>query len=117
METIDESDIPSEEVEQGGHSWTRHRVGDHGFQWVRTMKRDEYNWDPDEVSLVGVDKPIRAVSLQRLDGTWVVEGAETAGPDYHRPGFTELIGSDFSYSTDDLEDATDKIQEFICQLS
>jgi hypothetical protein len=45
--------------------------------------------------LSGVDEPERIISLQQLDGTWTVEGAETAAPDYVRPGFTELISSDF----------------------
>ena len=117
METIDESDLPPETVEQGEYRWERTRVDDHSFQWARPLKNDEYDWDIEEVSLVGVDQPIRVVSLQLLDGAWTVEGAETAGPDYHRPGFTELISSDLSYSTDDLEDATDKVLEFIRQLS
>ena len=117
METIDKSDLPPETVEQAEYCWERNQIDDHGFQWVRPLKNGEYDWNIDEVSHVGVDQPIRAVSLQLLDGTWSVEGAETAGPEYYRPGFTELISSDFSYSTDNLDDATDKISAFIRQLS
>jgi hypothetical protein len=117
MEAIDKSGLPPEIVKQAEHRWERYRIDDYGFQWVRPLRDGEYNWNADDVSLVGVDQPIRAVSLQLLDGTWSVEGAETAGPAYHRPGFTELISSDFSYSTDNLEDATDKVSVFIRQLS
>jgi hypothetical protein len=117
MERIDESNLPPETVKQGEYRWERTQIDDYNFQWVRPLRDHEYEWDISEVSLVGVNQPIRAVSLQLLDETWNVEGVETAGPDYHRPGFTELINSDLMYSTDSLEDATDKISAFIHQLS
>jgi hypothetical protein len=117
MSTGDEADLPPELIEQNGHCWERTQFDKNGFQWVREMSEDEYSWDLEEVSLVGTDVPIRVVSLQHLDGEWHVEASETAGPDYHRPGFTELISSEFSRSTSDIERAREVIHQFIERLS
>lgn len=110
-------DIPGEVVETNGKTWEREKYDSDSFQWVRELNRDEYDWDADDVSLVGTDVPIRVVSLQFDGGEWFVEGAETAGPDYHRPGFTELIGGEFSASFTNLEDAVDEVLEYIHRLS
>ncbi|KTG16557.1 hypothetical protein [Haloferax profundi] len=117
MTSLDDSDLPPETVEENSRTWKRTKLDAHSFQWVRPMDPDEYEWDADEISLVGVDEPSRVVSLQFIDGQWYIEGAETAGPDYHRPGFTEVIGGEYSVSTDDLQKATDKVRKFIRQLS
>lgn len=78
----------------------------------------EYNWDveEDDISLVGTDVPIRVVSIQ-YNNNWVVEGAETAGPKYHRPGFTELISSEYVDTFDNSEEAFEAIRIFIKELS
>ena len=112
-------DLPPQEVTVNGRMWTREKVDTDHFQWVRPMDETEYDWDAeeDDVSLVGVDVPIRAVSLQNQSGMWHVEAAETAGPSYHRPGFTELISSDFSKSYDRAEDASEAVTRFINRLS
>jgi hypothetical protein len=111
--------LPSDSISYGGKTWKREEVDRNTFQWVRELEDDEYDWDPetDGVTLVGTEMPIRVVSLQKLDDQWHVEAAETAGPEYHRPGFTEPISSDYSYSSTDLERAADRVRAFIEQLS
>lgn len=69
-----------------------------------TNGRRRVRLKPDDVSLVGTDVPIRVVQLQYLDGEWQVTASETAGPGYHRPGFTELISGEFSYTTSELDE-------------
>ncbi|EJN57560.1 hypothetical protein HSB1_39210 [Halogranum salarium B-1] len=81
------------------------------------MDDDEYDWNPDDVSVVGTDVPIRVVQLQYFDQEWQVTASETAGPEYHRPGFTELISREFSYTTSDFDDAVQKVRDFIRDLS
>jgi hypothetical protein len=66
---------------------------------------------------VGTDVPIRVVSLQFISGEWTIEGAETAGPSYHRPGFTEVISSEFSKTYNSAEDAFEGVNRFIQRLS
>lgn len=114
---MDDTDLPPEVIEENGHCWERTNVETKSYQWVRPMDDGEYSWDSDEVSLTGTDVPIRLVSLQYLNGEWFVEGSETAGPDYHRPGFTELIGAEYSYSTTNLEEAVDTVYNLIKRLS
>lgn len=112
-------EIPSEEVDINGTTWTRDEYDTDSYQWTRPMGDDEYGWDPeaDDISLVGTDVPIRAVELQPANDQWQVTASETAGPDYHRPGFTELISSEFSFETPSLEEAADKVKEYMTQLS
>ncbi len=112
-------DLPPEEVTVNGKTWQRENFDTDSYQWTRPMDDDEYDWDPDEddVSLQGTDVPIRAVTVQFLNGEWQVQGAETAGPSYHRPGFTELISSEYSASFDDPGEAFDAVEEFIERLS
>ncbi|MFB6227980.1 MAG: hypothetical protein ABEH88_05265 [Halobacteriales archaeon] len=83
------------------------------------MHDDEYDWDPDEddIWVVGADAPIRAVDLQYRAREWHITATETAGPDYHRPGYTEQISSAFSVSTSDVEEARETVHEFIQQLT
>lgn len=112
-------DLPPEELTVNGKTWQREKFDTDSFQWTRPLDDEEYDWDPeeDDVSLQGTDVPIRAVTVQYLNGEWQVQGAETAGPSYHRPGFTELISSDYSASFDDAEEAFDTVRDFIEQLS
>lgn len=112
-------DLPPKEITVNGKEWQREKFDTDSYQWVRPMDDDEYGWDPeeDDVSLQGTDAPIRAVTIQHLNGEWQVQGAETAGPSYHRPGFTELISSEYSASFDDVDEAFDAVQEFIMRLS
>ncbi|MFC7018371.1 MULTISPECIES: hypothetical protein [Haloarcula] len=121
MPEYSESDLPSETLSINSRTWRREKFDRDGYQWIREMDDDEYDWNPetDDVSLVGTDTPIRAVNLQFLDGEWHVEGAETAGPDYHRPGFTETISSDFSASVPEGSEAEafEKVKEFARRLS
>ena len=111
--------LPSDTINVGGKTWVREEVDQNTFQWVRELEDDEYDWDPeaDGVTLVGTEVPIRVVSLQKLDDQWHVEAAETAGPEYHRPGFTEVISSDYTYSGPNLEKAADRVRAFIERLS
>ena len=115
--SYDESELPPEEIAVSNRTWRRDNFDTYGYQWARPMEDDEYDWNPDDVSLVGTDVPIRVVQLQYLDGEWEVTASETAGPEYHRPGFTELISGEFSYATSDLDDAVQKVEEFIRDLS
>ena len=115
--TYDESDLPPESVSIKGRMWERDRFDTASYQWIRPMEADEYDWEPEDVPLVGTDVPIRSVELQYFMDEWHITGSETAGPEYHRPGFTELIGSDWAYSTKDFDEAIEKVHEFIKQLS
>lgn len=117
MSTEDDRDIPPQSIEKDGHHWERSKFDKDSYQWVREMSDDEYPWDLEDVPLVGTDVPIRVVSLQYFDSEWHVEASETAGPDYHRPGFTELISAEFSHSTSDLDEARKMVNQFISQLS
>jgi hypothetical protein len=117
MSTEDDVDLPPQTIEEGDHHWERNQFDMDSYQWVREMSDNEYSWDLEDVSLVGTDVPIRVVSLQYLDGKWHIEASETAGPDYHRPGFTELISSEFSHSTSDLDEARETVHQFIERLS
>lgn len=112
-------DLPPETVTEKGKTWEREEFDRDSYQWVRPMKDEEYDWDPeeDDVSLVGTEVPIRVVSVQFRNGEWHVEASETAGPNYHRPGFTELISSEYSKSTEDAEEAFETVSEFIRRLS
>lgn len=112
-----EEDLPPEEITVNGKQWRREKFETDGFQWVRELHSDEYDWSSDEVSLIGTDVPIRVVSLQRHGGEWSVEGAETAGPDYHRPGFTELISEEYSERFENAEAAFQSVERFVHDLS
>lgn len=113
----DESDLPPESISIHGETWHREKFDTASYQWVRPMKQSEFDWEIENVSLVGTDEPIRVVELQHLNGTWSISAAETAGPEYHRPGFTELISNDYTFETDSLVKASEKVREFIEQLS
>lgn len=117
MSTEDDVNLPPQSIEENDHRWERTKFDKDSYQWVRAMSDDEYSWDLEDVSLVGTDVPIRVVSLQFLDGKWYVEASETAGPDYHRPGFTELISSEFSHSTVNLAEAREVVHQFVKRLS
>lgn len=114
-----EKDLPPANVTENGKTWEREEFDHDSYQWVRPMEEDEYDWDSDQddVSLVGIDVPIRLVSVQYIFGGWQVQGAETAGPDYYRPGFTEVINGDFSDSFDEAQAAFDMVREYIKKLS
>jgi hypothetical protein len=111
--------LPPEELMVNGRTWHREKFDTDSYQWIRPMNADEYDWNPeeDDVKLQGTDVPIRAVTIQFRNGEWQVQGAETAGPSYHRPGFTELISSEFSASFDEPGEAFDAVEEFIERLS
>lgn len=113
----DESELPPEEVMVSGKTWSREKFDSAGYQWARPMNEEEYSWDLDEVSLVSTDTPIRVVELQYLDGEWHVSASETAGPEYHRPGFTEQISGEYSHTTSRFTDAVAKVRQFIDELS
>lgn len=108
--------IPTDDIEVNGREWTYESVDSRAHRWSRLLDEDEYEWNADDVDVVGSEGPVRIVSLE-LHDEWTVEGLETAGPDYHRPGFTETISSDYVYTTDDLEEAVGKMKEFIEKLS
>lgn len=112
-----EDDLPDHTLVVNSHTWRREHFDTDGYQWIRELDEGEYEWDRSEVDLVSTDVPIQVVSLQHRGGQWHVEAAETAGPDYHRPGFTELIGSDYHKTVDDAETAFDEVRSFIEQLS
>lgn len=114
-----EQDLPPDPVMENGRTWEREKFDRDSYQWARPMDEDEYDWDPeeDDVSLMGTDVPIRIVSVQHRHGEWQVQGAETAGPNYHRPGFTEVISSEYSESYDNAEEAFEAVREFIKNLS
>lgn len=115
--SYEESELPPEEVTVSKKTWRRDKFDTDGYQWTRPMDDDEYGWNPDDVSLVGTDVPVQVIQLQFIAGEWQVTASETAGPEYHRPGFTELIGGDFSYITSDFDDAIQKVRDFIRELS
>jgi hypothetical protein len=112
-----EDDLPGETITVNDTTWHREKFDTDGYQWVREMRDDEYDWDRAAVSLVGTDVPIRVVSLQFLGGEWAVEGSETAGPNYHRPGFTELISSEYTETFEDAESAFRAVEEYVQELS
>lgn len=115
----DAADLPPDSIEVHGHTWKRDTYDAGSFQWTRPMDEDEYGWDPeeDDVWVVGADVPIRAVDVQYREREWHITGAETAGPEYHRPGYTEQISGEFSVSTLDADEASETIHEFIQQLT
>jgi hypothetical protein len=113
------NDLPPETITINEKEWQRDKFDTDSYQWIRSMDNDEYDWNPeeDEINLQGTDVPIRSVTLQYLNGEWQVQGAETAGPSYHRPGFTELISSDYSASFENADEAFDAVREFVKRLS
>lgn len=115
-----EGDLPSKTISESGRTWQRENYDTDSFQWIGTMEDDEYNWDPEEdnVNIVGGDTPMRIIELSPYsDGGWHVSASETGGPNYHRPGYTELISSDFSFKTDNFDTVIKKVHEFIRELS
>lgn len=112
-----EEDLPPELINQNGKKWVREKFDTDSYQWICEMEEDEYDWDASELSLVGTDVPIRVVTLQYLNGSWNVEGAETAGPEYHRPGFTEVISGRYSEEFESANEAFEVVKEFIKKLS
>jgi hypothetical protein len=111
--------LPGDTVRIGDSIWERERVDEHRIQWILEMDDDQYDWDAeaDDISLVGVDTPVRVVSLEFQGSEWFVEALETAGPDYHRPGYTEPIGSEFSKEVDSAESALRTVEQFLANLS
>lgn len=111
--------LPGECVEIGGTVWEREQPSAHRYRWVQELDPDQYDWDSDEddVSLVGVETPIRAVSLDTSNAEWMVQAMETAGPNYYRPGYTEPIGSKFTEETDRAEVALATIEQYLETLS
>lgn len=114
-----EAELPPERITENGRTWEREKFDQDSYQWMRPLEDDEYDWDSveDDVSLLGTDVPIRVVTVQYTDGEWTVQGAETAGPNYHRPGFTEVISSDYVVTFDAAEKAFEAIRSFIKELS
>ena len=119
MSTEHEEDLPPAAVEIGELRWEREEPDKNTYQWVRPLEDAELDWNPDAdgVDLVGTEVPIRVVTLQKMGEEWSVEAAETAGPNYHRPGFTEVISSEYSFSTEDFGEAVTRTREFIQRLS
>jgi hypothetical protein len=121
MSEYPKSELPPETISIDGRTWQREKFDRDAYQWVLEMDEDEYDWDPeeDDISLVGTDVPIRVVILRLDNGEWQIEGAETAGPDYHRPGFTELISGDYSESFPEEQDkkAFKTAKDFMQRLS
>lgn len=115
--SYDPADLPAKTVEVNGCVWEREQFDTDAFQWMREMDEDEYDWDRDEVDVVGGGEPIRMVTLQLLDDTWEIQGCETGGPNYHRPGFCEVISSEFSASVETVEEAHDEVMNIIERLS
>lgn len=113
----DPADLPPETVEVNGYVWTREQFDSDAYQWVREMEEDEYDWDASKIDIVGADVPMRIVSLQLQNDEWHIEGAETGGPNYHRPGFTELISGEFADTFSDTDSAFDIVHEYIKRLS
>jgi hypothetical protein len=111
--------LPGERVVISGAVWELEQVSDHRYQWVQKLDADQYDWDPDagDVSLVGVDTPVRVVSLEIREFGWVVQGLETAGPNYHRPGYTEPIGSEFTEETTSAASTLETIEQYLDTLS
>ncbi|RDZ64219.1 hypothetical protein C5B90_14105 [Haloferax sp. Atlit-12N] len=116
MTEYDEDSIPSHALKSNGREWTYEKLDPRTHQWTRPLDQEEFDWDVSNVDLVGTDVPVRVVSLELHDG-WTVQGLETAGPDYHRPGFTETISSDYVSSTADLEEAIEMVEDFVARLS
>lgn len=111
------ADLPAETIERNDQVWTRNKYDKDAYQWVRELDEDEYNWDGSEVNIVGADVPMRIVSLQLQNDEWHVKGAETGGPKYHRPGFTELISGEFADTFSDADNAFDAVHDYIERLS
>lgn len=116
-EDYDKENLPAETVTVDGKTWKREKFETDGYQWVREMDEDEYGWDTDDVSLVDTDVPIRVVAVQHYGQEWTVDASETAGPNYHRPGFTELISSEYSETFENASDAFETVERFIEELS
>lgn len=112
-----EEDLPEETIVVNGRSWQREHFDTDGYQWIRELDDSEYDWDRSEVDLIGTNVPIQVVSLQHRGSQWHIEAAETAGPEYHRPGFTELIGSEYHTTVDDAEAAFDEVRSLVKRLS
>jgi len=111
--------LPAQTVQIGNTVWEREQVDEHRVQWWQELDDDQYDWDPeaDDVSLVGVDVPVRIISLEMQGSEWFVEALETAGPRYHRPGYTEPIGSEFSKELNSAEAALRTIEQYLQDLS
>jgi hypothetical protein len=111
--------LPGERVEIDGTVWEREQVSDYRYQWVQELDADQYDWDPDadDVSLVGVDTPVRVLSLEIREFGWFIQALETAGPNYHRPGYTEPIGSEFAQETTSAASALETIEQYLGTLS
>jgi hypothetical protein len=115
--SYDPDELPPETVEVNSRVWEREKFDSDSYQWMREMDEDEYDWDKDKVDIVGGGEPIRMVTLQLMDGKCGIQGSETAGSDYHRPGFCELISSEFAASAETVEEAHDKVMDIIERLS
>ncbi|WP_083864283.1 hypothetical protein [Haloferax prahovense] len=116
MTEYDVDSVPSHTLKSNGREWTYEKLDQRTHQWTRPLDEEEIDWDVSNVDLVGTDVPVRVVSLE-LHDEWTVQGLETAGPDYHRPGFTETISSEFVFSTDNLQEAVEVVKEFVTRLS
>jgi len=116
MTAYDEDLIPSHTLESNGREWSYEKFDTRTHQWTRRLDEEEISWDVSNVDLVGTDIPVRVVSLE-LHDKWTVQVLETAGPDHHRPGFTETISSEFVFSTEDLREAVETVEEFVARLS
>lgn len=83
------------------------------------MDEDEFDWNREGVPLVEIDNPVRVASSQSNGGCWYIEGLETAGPNYHRPGFTEVIAERYVERVPESEEeaALQAVMDFIRSLS
>lgn len=113
------SDVPDSRVTFSGQTWERENYDTDAYQWVRPMDDSEYDWDADDVSFVGRSEPSRIVSLSYhdYDEEWDVSAAETMGPTGGRPGYTDVISSQYQRRFDNIDDAVDKVVDFLRELS
>jgi len=106
-------------IERNEKTWSLTQYDTGCYQWIRELDDNEYDWDPeeDDISIIGFDTPCRTVNIRFENGTFTITGNETAGPNYHRPGYTELISSEFSETADNTNEAMKRVLNMIERLS
>lgn len=94
--SYDSADLSTDEIELNGHVWKRDRHDTDAYQWMREMNEEEYDWDRNKIDRLIGGTLIRMVTLWLVDKRWEIQACETAGPQYHRSGFCEVMSSEYT---------------------
>lgn len=57
------------------------------------------------------------VTLWLVDKRWEIQDCETAGPQCHRSGFCEVVSSEYTTTSESVDEEHNKVMDIIQRLS